>query len=583
MLHENAAVVTCAAAGILALAWFAHRSAAARVAPGTHTKASASRSTQCTEQQLLTQACVCGDTSVVRELRQSGASCNTEDDNGRLPLVVAASNGQADVVELLLEASVNIDALDAGGGGGSALLCACLRGHLEVVQLLVKHGASRDAHKPGYWGALDLDVTVEMELQELRRSVAERGQQPWNPSVEAIESVLLWLRANPAPDSPTSIATDTTLLRVAFVGCGNIAKYHASAALATRRVAITALIDPKRASRRAIAELIPQEFGWHRAAAAPGFYNIDGIPEFASLADALAADPDGRLFEAVDIMVPSFLVEGIDMHESVTLEALAAQRHVLLEKPVTVTPAAAERIASFHQTAAKSRVVAVAENAQFWPEVLAAHACLQRGDIGELLSVHAKFWESATGEWAGDYAEGSWRCDPTKLPAASFTYDGASHWIRPLRMWLGEVTSVVGCCGTALTHMAGVSMSQHLLRFASGKVAVFESMLAPRAISDQPFFRLQGTLGEIVIEGFDGGCTLHTLDSSGAKVVRELCREGWDAGYVGEYRDFAAAVLGGTPTAGPLSEALADLRVVRALVEGAEPEGGTSTGWIEVL
>ena len=144
-------------------------------------------------------------------------------------------------------------------------------------------------------------------------------------------------------------------------------------------------------------------------------------------------------------------------------------------------------------------------------------------------------------------------------------------------MWLGEVEAVVGCCGSALARMAGVSMSQHLLRFRSGRVAIFESMLAPSGIADQPFFRLQGTLGELVLDGFGGGCTLHTLDADGTKVAREVCREGWDAGYAGEYADFAAAVLDGAPTAGPLSEALADLRVVRALVDE-----GAANGWVAV-
>ena len=51
------------------------------------------------------------------------------------------------------------------------------------------------------------------------------------------------------------------------------------------------------------------------------------------------------------------------------MEALGAQRHVLLEKPVTVEPASAERIAAAHAAMPNRRVLAVAENAQFWPEV----------------------------------------------------------------------------------------------------------------------------------------------------------------------------------------------------------------------
>ena len=80
----------------------------------------------------------------------------------------------------------------------------------------------------------------------------------------------------------------------------------------------------------------------------------------------------------------------------------------------------------------------------------------------------------------------------------------------------------------------------------------------------------------MVVGGFEGGCHCHTLDAAGAPLVRELCHQGWDAGYVGEYADFAAAVLDGAPTAGPLREAVADLRVVRALLSSAE-----TGAWVE--
>lgn len=47
---------------------------------------------------------------------------------------------------------------------------------------------------------------------------------------------------------------------------------------------------------------------------------------------------------------------------------------------------------------------------------------------------------------------------------------------------------------------------------------MFESVLAPGAISDQPFFVIQGSKGEIVLNGFDGGGALYTED--GRKVFR---------------------------------------------------------------
>ena len=78
------------------------------------------------------------------------------------------------------------------------------------------------------------------------------------------------------------------------------------------------------------------------------------------------------------------------------------------------------------QEVAPECVLAVAENAQFWPEVLAAKAAIDRGEIGQVLSARAKAWESATGEWAGDYAEGSWRFGCSILPSSSTSSSSAA-------------------------------------------------------------------------------------------------------------------------------------------------------------
>jgi hypothetical protein len=49
-----------------------------------------------------------------------------------------------------------------------------------------------------------------------------------------------------------------------------------------------------------------------------------------------------------------------------------------------------------------------------------------------------------------------------------------------------------------------------------------------KAISDQPFFSIQGSLGEIVIDGFEGGCRLYALDGN-AKMVenRDVLKNVW--------------------------------------------------------
>jgi predicted dehydrogenase len=111
------------------------------------------------------------------------------------------------------------------------------------------------------------------------------------------------------------------------------------------------------------------------------------------------------------------------------------------------------------------------------------------------------------------------------------------------------------------------------MKFKSGVSAVFESVLAPGAISDQPFFVIQGTEGEIVLDGFEGGGRVYTINKSEATSAANggamLCTDinaghsgpvGWDTGYRGELLDFAGAVVDGVAPKATATDAVEDLR-----------------------
>ena len=176
------------------------------------------------------------------------------------------------------------------------------------------------------------------------------------------------------------------------------------------------------------------------------------------------------------------------------------------------------------------------------------------------------------GPWAGDYLPGTWRCEEKYLPAASFTFDGATHWIRPLRLWFGKCRSVVAVTGKSLAHMAGASFSHAILKFESGCSVSFETLLAPTAISDQPFFRIQGTKGELVIDGFDGGLHHYHVNDREETECTTICKEGWDAGYAGELLDFARAVRGEKALDAAAEDAVEDMKLLLAMFRSAESE-----------
>ena len=135
-------------------------------------------------------------------------------------------------------------------------------------------------------------------------------------------------------------------------------------------------------------------------------------------------------------------------------------------------------------------VFMVAENAQYWPEVLTVRDLIHDGAIGEVVTARAAtfFPRSAT----STAATGPWRFDQ-RGGRAAVVIDTGSHWLRPLRVWLGEVDEVVAALGHPHPDMEGESLCRALLRFESGVVATFDAMLTTGAIANQPLFTVTGS------------------------------------------------------------------------------------------
>ena len=330
------------------------------------------------------------------------------------------------------------------------------------------------------------------------------------------------------------MTTDPALLRLAFVGCGRIAGFHLDGIeRAAPRTRVTAAIDPDPDAAAAIAART-------------------GARTFVSLQQALSVGG----FDAVDIMVPH------DLHEALAVEAFAAGRHVLLEKPMALTLEACERI----QTAARraGTVFMVAENSQYWPDVVRARDLLAAGAIGEAVTARASFEALHDPFW---YPSDSWRYEVART-GGGVVVDGGAHWIRPLRMWLGEVDEVVATTGRVVPVMQGESLAHALLRFRSGVVASFQAITHDAPLWAGPWWRLTGTAGEIVIHGgFDGGMTL--VDRQHPRGRPIAGEHGYAASFAPELADFEAAILDGKPPEAPPEASLGELRTALAIYRSA--------------
>ena len=324
-------------------------------------------------------------------------------------------------------------------------------------------------------------------------------------------------------------------LRLGLVGCGAIAGWHHDAVdRKGERTTVTATVDPDLARAEALAE---------RSGAAP----------FASLDDALGADA----FDAALVMVPHHL------HEEVATTVLGAGKHLLLEKPVAHTVKAAERLLATPR--ADDVVFQIAENAQFWPEVLEVQRLIAEGVIGEVIS--ARSWHCAP-PMDDFYPEGAWRLSAGPA-GGGVAVDTGSHWFRPLRMWLGEVTEVLGVTGRPFAAMEGESLCRSLCRFDSGVVAGFDVTLTPGAAALQPFFQVTGTKGELVVEAL--GEVVLWDGSPGTELSGTVVARGnYMHSYGAQIQAFEAAVLDGTEYPVPPEYALGELRAAHAIYRSAE-------------
>jgi predicted dehydrogenase len=317
-----------------------------------------------------------------------------------------------------------------------------------------------------------------------------------------------------------------------MVGCGAIARWHLEAiGRAAVRTDVTAVVDvlPERA---------------HALASATG------AEPYTDIEDALDADA----FDAALVMVPH------DRHEAAAVAVLTAGRHLLLEKPMAPTLEACGRIlAAAHKA---GTVFMVAENAQYWPEVLTAKRLVEEGAIGDVIT--ARSWHCAAPMEEFYQGEDPWRLSAVAT-GGGIAIDAGSHWLRPLRMWLGEIKDVVAATARPVDAMEGESLCRALCRFDTGVVASFDAILSPGPTAPVAPFQLTGTRGEIVVE--HGRVVLH----DGSEVRGMVIGGGnYFKSYEAQIADFEAAVLDGVTPAASAEYALGELRAALAMYRSAQ-------------
>lgn len=325
-------------------------------------------------------------------------------------------------------------------------------------------------------------------------------------------------------------------IRMALVGCGNIARahwrgirYHAP------HIEVTAVVDADAGRAAAMAERT-------------------GSPAFSTLTDALV---DGE-FDAVNLMLPH------DLHEQAAVEAFAAGKHVVLEKPMAPDLNGCARILAAARRA--GTVFMIAEQAQYWPDVIKVAEMIQAGVIGEVISARAFFFDPLQ---IDPDDPTPWRFQ-LQRSGGGICIDGGAHWIRPLRSWLGEIDEVIAVTSRHAADMEGESQAHALFRFESGVTATFDALLSDSVIGPAEAFRITGVAGELVIEhGRQGRLMLFDRQHPEGQAIMDTFQGKVDS-YGFELHDFSLAVLQGKSLQASAEYSLGELRTALAIYRSAQ-------------
>lgn len=322
-----------------------------------------------------------------------------------------------------------------------------------------------------------------------------------------------------------------TRLKMAFVGCGGIARAHLQGIQRTaRRIDVTAVVDSNAEAANTLAA-------------------ATGAEAFADIDTALAQGE----FDAVDIMLPH------DLHEMAALKCFRAAKHVLMEKPLAHDLESCERILAAARECETTFMVA--EQSQYWPDIIRARELMDQGAIGSILNASGNFYDRIQ---LDPDAPRPWRFD-LKRSGGGVSIDGGAHWIRPLRMLLGEIDEVITVMGSHVPQMEGESWSQSLFRFDNGATAVLTCLNVTTTAAPVEMFRVTGSGGELQITGGREG-ELRLFNAEHPKGYSVMpATLGKLNSYGAELKDFEEVILDGKTMAAPPEAALGEFRTALAM------------------
>ncbi len=258
-------------------------------------------------------------------------------------------------------------------------------------------------------------------------------------------------------------------IKIGLIGYGGIGRVHAAAyraipfhyGLPADSIEIAGVAT----TRRETAERAASEIGCD-------FYTDDYR--------ALLARDD---IDAVDICTPN------NSHHEIVLAAAAAGKHIYCEKPLAMSVAEAENMATAVEAAAVKAQMTF--NFRFFPAIARAKQLLDAGFVGRIFSFRGRYHRSS---YISRDKPMSWRLT-REITGGGALFDLGSHILDLLYSLLGDFAAVNATLDTLIEHRP---------------VAAGAALTAPVDVDDIAFLHARlkdGTLGTVEISRMGTGAT----------------------------------------------------------------------------
>ena len=313
-------------------------------------------------------------------------------------------------------------------------------------------------------------------------------------------------------------------LRIAFLGCGFITRVHS------------------RNLRHLRSDIVCGYASRDQAKASEFCGKYRGTASYGDYAEAIA-DPN---IDAVVIAVPPAF------HLNLTLQALAAGKHVLVEKPAFPAMGDYEVVREARDRA--GRVVLIGENDHYKPLAIKLRQLLAEGVIGEMVFGHFSSIVKRL-KTADD-----WRNDESMAGGDAFFEEGI-HWLHLANCLGPKNTSITGFQPTP-SHEGPDRRTKSMMaafHYDNGAVgSLYYSREIPSLLKGLRLSKLFGRQGVITFES--NGVVLLARGQGFPRLIFPGFRD--IRGYQAMYRDFRQSILNGTAPEMSLERAMEDQRLM---------------------